>query len=126
MPNPILEIGGYEPVTEYWPSIIALTNSLLYMNGSTPQTAKELQAGGNAILTGEIFANPNHTAVEWAEMVMAINHMLWFLHGVQETEKLDYLDKIMQALNDLYYEWHDKALSVLKGDALSEYLQITD
>jgi hypothetical protein len=73
-----------------------------------------------------MFIGPTHTAVEWAEFVMSINHVLWLLWSANEEQGLEYLDPVMQALSDLYYEWHNKAIDALKGDALSEYLAITD
>jgi len=126
LPNPILDIGGYDPKTKYWGHVITLTNYLLALGTVTKQGHKELQSSANQVLKGEIFSKPEHTAVEWAEMVMAINHMLWFLDDVRKTEKSDPLDATIETFRDLYYEWHDKALSVLKGDAKSEYLKITD
>ena len=124
-PNPVLEFG-YEPTTEYWPDIIQLGNALIIANAAHGMNAKTLQGGANFTIKNEIFDDAKaHTAVEWAEFTMGINHLLWIWHSACENRGLE-MDEVLKALNDLYYEWRDKALDTLKGDDLSTYLKITD
>lgn len=125
-PNPVTHLSGYEPTTTYWPNIITLMNALIVSSYVHGVNAKQLQSGANLTLNTEIFEGEVHTAVEWAEIVMAINHGLWMLHAVHEENGIEELEPILQALNDLYYEWHDRALNTLTGADLSEYLRITD
>ena len=123
-PNPVIELGGYTPVTDYWKKIIRLGNALIVANSLHGLDAKELRKGANLTINNEIFKG-EHTAEEWAEFCMAINHLLWVWHEMVENHGLE-MDEVLKALNDLYYEWHDKALATLKGDDLSTYLRITD
>lgn len=123
MPNPVLELGGYTPVTGYWRDIISLTNTLLEVALRESHTPKQVQSGANAIIKGYMFKG-NHTGVEWAEFTMAINHMLWALYS--QDDKDGYIHNVLRALDSLYYQWRDKALDTLKGDELSTYLRITD
>lgn len=122
-PNPVTELGGYTPTTEYWSDIIMVTNILLEKSEAGLYPYKTIQNAANAAFNKTIFPG-DHTAVEWAEFVMAINHMLWLLHSVDDQD--GYIHRVLQALDALYYEWHDKALDTLKGEDLSTYLRITD
>jgi hypothetical protein len=124
-PNPVLELGDYTPITSYWSNIIRLANAMILASAMVGQGAKTLQHGANVTITSEIFIG-EHTAAEWAEFVMGINHILWLLHHLHEKRVIEYLEPVLQALNDLYYEWHSKALDTLTDDDLSEYLRITD
>lgn len=86
-----------------------------------------LKKGANQVFKTRMFDEKGeHKGYEWAEFVMAINHMLWFWNDYEEKNATEYLEPVLKALNDLYYEWHGKAIHNLKGDTLSEYLRITD
>lgn len=127
LPNPVKNLSGYEPTTEYWPMVITLVNALIEASAVRGLDAKKIQEDANMLIGSGLFDEEDeHTAVQWAEFVMAINHILWFWHGASEQEGIEYLDPVLKALNDLYYQWHDKALNTLKGDDLSTYLRITD
>lgn len=125
VPNPVLGLGGYTPTTDYWAKAIRLTNALIEANDDGAN-AEQLQKGANVTIKARIFDEAEtHTPVEWAEFVMAINHVLWLWHDLSVGEGVE-IDQVLQALDALYYEWHDKALNTLKGDELSTYLRITD
>ena len=126
-PNPVLELGGYEPKTNYWPMVISLANAMIVDRAWKERDVKDMVSTANLMFDFGMFTG-EHEAHEWAEFVMAINHILWLLHDVytKEPDEHEYLRDVCEVLDNLYYEWHDKALSVLKGDALGEYLQITD
>ena len=126
-PNPVLGLGGYEPKTDYWKMIVGLANVMMIDAATKERDVNDMKAACDVMFETVLFAG-DHEAHEWAEFVMALNHMLWLLYQKyeKEPEEHEYLKDVCEVLDGLYYEWHDKALSVLKGDALSEYLQIVD
>lgn len=122
--NPVYRLSGYKATTDYWQEMLIVVNSLLITTSQHKGTLKQAKAGADAVIEYEVFPSTRkHTAVEWAEFVMAVNHVLWALDSVPSDE---YVKIIMEVLNDLYYKWRDKALDTLKGDDLSTYLRITD
>lgn len=125
-PNPVTNLSGYVPTTDYWGECIAMTNALMDSIARSDKTPpkKFVRDGADTLIELEIFPDEKpHTAIEWAEFVMAVNHVLWLLNDAPKDEMINLT---MEVLNDLYYAWHDKALSTLKGDDLSKYLRITD
>ena len=123
-PNPVTDLSGYEPTTDYWAKAIRMVNATIEAT-ATFNASKELaRSGVDVLIEKEIFPDEMpHTAVEWAEFVMSINHILWALDGVPKDRAVDIT---LEVLNDLYYHWHEKALTRLEGDDLSTYLRITD
>ena len=126
LPNPVKDLSGYPPVTSYWVDIIHLANAMILTSAGHGHNAKRLQEGANFTIGQQIFKDTPHTPAEWAEFVMGLNHILWFIHDMYESRGIEYLEPVVEALTEMYYEWHDKALGTLKGDGLSEYLRITD
>jgi hypothetical protein len=123
-PNPVTDLSGYEPTTDYWKKCIRMVNATMESVATFNATKKMARSGVDVLIEQEIFPDEMpHTGVEWAEFVMAINHVLWALDGVPKDKVVEVT---MEMLNDLYYAWHDKALTLLKGDDLSTYLRITD
>jgi hypothetical protein len=125
--NPIYEQNGYTPVTDMWSKVVYAVNLMLMLIGTSGVTADELvksfNTGATSFAEGE---REKRTAVEWAEFVMPINHLLWIIHDqAQKDEELE-VDEVIKALDALYYYWHGVALHTLKGGGLSEYLRITD
>ena len=125
-PNPILGLSDYEPTTESWIRAIRLCNAMIQASAGLGKTTAELHESANTSIKSHMFIGPTHTVAEWAEFVMSLNHVLWLLWSINETAVYEYLEPVMDALSNLYYEWHNKALDTLKGDELSEYLRITD
>ena len=124
-PNPVTSISGYEPTTDYWDQVIVMVNSMLQVATLGKHNLKDMKRGAGVIITLDIFPDEQpHSPVEWAEFVMAINHVLWLLHEMRGTDK--YVDMALETLDYLYYKWHNKALDTLKGSDLSRYLEITD
>lgn len=124
IPNPVTNLSGYEPTTDYWSKALRMVNAMLEAHAQFEPTKKLAREGADVLINREIFNDEEpHTAVEWAEFVMAINHVLWLLNDAPSDK---YVQLAMEVLNDLYYHWHDKALNTLKGDDLSTYLRITD
>lgn len=123
-PNPVTHLSGYEPQHDYWYNVIVMVNAILQVTAKRGYDVKRMKGGADAIISIDVFPDGTHTATEWAEFVMALNHVLWLLHEAEGSDK--YVDNMLQILNDLYYKWHDKALSTLKGKDLSTYLRITD
>lgn len=126
-PNPIYQQNGYEPVTEMWPKLVHAVNLMLMLIGTSGVTADELvksfNTGATSFAEGE---REKRTAVEWAEFVMPINHLLWIIHDQAGRDEELQVDVVLKALEALYYYWHDMALNTLKGGELSKYIQITD
>lgn len=130
IPNPVTEMSGYEPTTEYWKKIIHLVNSGIESQavfdadtGHAP-SKKTLTGGMDLLIEEEIFPDEKpHTAVEWAEFVMAINHVLWVLNSAPKDK---YVELMLEVLDHEYYKWHNKALDTLEGDDVLTYLRITD
>lgn len=124
IPNPVTNMSGYEPTTDYWAKAIRMVNSMIEASAQLQPTKKLAREGADVLIEREIFPDElPHTAVEWAEFVMSINHVLWLLN---DAPKDKWVDLAMEVLNDLYYHWHDKALNTLKDEDLSTYLRITD
>jgi hypothetical protein len=124
-PNPVIELSGYTPTTDFWATSIRLMNAGILASAINGHGEDELVKGFNYTIDQDIFSG-EHTAVEWAEFVMSINHVLWLLHDLNEARGIEYLEPVLQALSKLYYEWHNKALDTLKDEDLSTYLRITD
>lgn len=130
IPNPVIELSGYKPTTDYWVKVIRMVNSLLESQaefeaqiGFQPKK-KMLIEGTDRLIEEEIFPDEiPHTAEEWAEFVMSVNHVLWLLNDVPKDK---YVESALELLEHEYYKWHKKALDRLKKDDLSKYLQITD
>ena len=123
--NPVSHLSGYKPTTEYWPLCLRMANAMLRSIGEANPSKKQAMEGANVLIELEIFSEKTqHTAVEWAEFVMAINHVLWLLDDAPD--EAEGVNMLMEILHDLYYIWRDKALDTLKGDDLSTYLRITD
>jgi hypothetical protein len=130
IPNPITSMSGYEPTTDYWAKALRMVNSGIESQahfeadkGFAPDK-KTVQGGMDTLIELEIFPDEQpHTAVEWAEFVMSINHVLWLLN---DAPKDKYVNLMLEILDHQYYKWHNKALSTLKDDDLSTYLRITD
>jgi hypothetical protein len=124
-PNPVTHLSGYEPTTDYWVKCIRMVNAMLEAMAQAEPSKKLAREGCDVLIEKEIFPDEMpHTAVEWAEFVMALNHTLWVLDSAPKEDK--WVQLAMEVFNDLYYAWHDKALTLLKGDDLSTYLRITD
>lgn len=125
--NPIYQQNGYTPVTDIWPKVVHAVNLMLMLTGTTNTKAQELidafNKGSKPFVEGE---RKNRTAVEWAEFVMAINHLLWILSDESQRDEELTIDVVLKALDVLYYYWHGMAINTLKGGELSEYLRITD
>lgn len=122
--NPVYRLSGYKATTDYWREMLVVVNSLLKTTVQYKATVKQCKAGADIIIEYDVFpSTKEHTAVEWSEFVMAVNHVLWALDSVPSDKSVEI---VMEVLNDLYYEWRDKALDTLKGDDLSTYLRITD
>jgi hypothetical protein len=125
MPNPVTEMSGYEPQHDYWRKVINLTNVCLEVSVTQNYHTKVMKSGVDKVIELEIFPTDTpHSAVEWAEFVMALNHVLWVLHEAQGHDK--YVDEMLRILDFEYYRWHNRALDTLKGANLSTYLKITD
>jgi hypothetical protein len=125
VPNPVTNLSGYEPTTEYWAKMIRMVNAMLESSAQLEPTKKLALEGADVLIEREIFPSEvTHTAVEWAEFVMALNHVLWLLDSAPKDDK--WVELAMEVLNDLYYKWHDIALTTLKDEDLSTYLRITD
>ena len=124
-PNPVTDLSGYEPTTDYWAKAIRMVNATIEATAQfTLADERTVRRGVDELIELEIFPDElPHTAVEWAEFVMSINHILWALDGVPKDRAVDIT---LEVLNDLYYHWHEKALTRLEGDDLSTYLRITD
>lgn len=123
-PNPVTDLSGYVPTTGYWKQVLRMVNAMIESTATLNPSKKLALEGADVLIEREIFPDEMpHTAVEWAEFVMAINHALWLLDGAPSDKNVQLT---MEVLNDLYYKWHDKALNTLKGDDLSTYLKITD
>lgn len=123
-PNPVTDLSGYVPTTDYWKQVIRMVNATLEGVAQFDATKEVARSGVDGLIELKIFPDEKpHTAVEWAEFVMAINHALWVLNDVPKDK---WVEVTLEVLNDLYYAWHDKALTLLKGDDLSTYLRITD
>lgn len=130
IPNPVTNLSGYQPTTEYWGKAIRMVNSMLESQaefdgkiGFAPKKKMVIE-GVDLLIEQEIFPDEKpHTAVEWAEFVMSINHVLWLLN---DAPKDKYVEIALEVLDHEYYKWHDKALTTLKDADLSTYLRITD
>lgn len=130
IPNPVIDLSGYQPTTEYWGKVIRMANSAIESQAhfdakfDFAPSKKIVTNGIDLLIESEIFPDEKpHTAVEWAEFVMAINHVLWLLN---DAPKDKYVEVTLEVLDHEYYKWHNKALDTLKGDDLSKYLRITD
>ena len=130
IPNPVIELSGYKPTTNYWRKAICMVNTLLESQAQFEGTVgfqpkkKTIIDGVDRLIEEEIFPDEKpHTAEEWAEFVMCVNHVLWLLNGVPKDK---YVELVLEVLEHEYYKWHNKALDRLKKDDLSKYLQITD
>lgn len=130
IPNPVTDLSGYKPTTEYWAKVVRMVNAGMESQahfeaniGLAPKKKMVIE-GVDMLIEEEIFPDEQpHTAVEWAEFVMSINHVLWLLN---DAPKDKYVELMLEVLDHEYYKWHNRALDRLKEDDLSKYLQITD
>lgn len=124
VPNPIKLLSGYKPVTDYWDSAIVMANTLISTGIVLNSSYASMRDGANAIVDGSIFVDKQKTPEQWAELVMALNHIGWILNELED--KSEYVIKTINVFDYLYRKWHKKALKTLKGDDLARYLEITD
>ena len=137
MPFDSQGMTGYTMTTDSWERAIRLANMVIagdavVIQGAgfdvLPEDVKvknmvEVSAKHGELM-GFITIKDDATPVEFAEWSMALNHIGWFLHALNERGQISEIPvKVMFALWD---KAHNHALDILKGDQLTEYLQLVD